>query len=104
MIPPGSRVWADLGLEEISANRAGKGLVFSSECPDVTAEQGDSHRAAPSEAGRASVVKAQKAELQSPWVRSWAKMVDSREKDQEQNRGSYAASKGRTQRTRNYSH
>ena len=81
------------GVGERSADRAEKGRC------SVTAEQSDSFWAA-------TRVMAQKAELQSPWMRSWAKLVEmeSREKDQGQNSRSYAVSKGHIQRPRNYSY
>lgn len=73
MITPGSGVWAKLRGRRESANRAEKGRHPAQSAPSVTAELGDFVWAAPR-------VKALKADLPSPWVRSWAELGETESK------------------------
>ena len=64
VITPGSGVWAKLRGRREAANGAEKGRCPAQSAPSVTAEQGDFFQAVPRI----------KAELPSPWVRSWAEL------------------------------
>lgn len=81
VITPGSGVWAKLRGRREAANRAEKGRCPSQSAPSVTAEQGGFFQAVPR-------IKALKAELPSPWVRSWAELGGTESK--RQNRCYYA--------------
>lgn len=73
VITAGSGVWAKLRGRRESANRAKKGRCPAQSAPSVTAEQGDFFQAAPR-------IQALKAELPSPWVRSWAELGETESK------------------------
>ena len=73
MITAGSGVWAKLRGRRESANRAKKGRCPAQSAPSVTAEQGDFFQAV-------ARIQALKAELPSPWVRSWAELGETESK------------------------